>query len=303
MQLQPHLDPYVKARTFLDNFASAKMEIQARTNFPYLTTWTRYFTNCPGQKEAYQLHAKEGRKSLPALISCWRLLACLKRSKGLLQVDLVGDALPGVRLLERSLQTLNEWLLDLWEKQWEPLYTTKRCWAQRSQRSADSGLQMKGAQTVNGRMDSCDRWEQSDDLQNVEIWTGAFHVAASRRLHEPQACSLVTVLWHKRLALTRTENLIAVIKDVKYHLLVLADRNCDILPVVGCWDQRWQLLWVDTHQEAHGRRIGIGARRLWHPLKSQSVGWDKQWGAHHSGRRVAASRLRHSWQKQKEEAC
>jgi hypothetical protein len=125
MQEQPHLDPSVKARISTDNFASVKMKIQARTNFPYLTT--RYYTDCPGVKEAHLLHAEEGRKSLSALLSCRRPAACLELSKGLPQVDLVGDALPGVRLFERSLQTLNERWSDLGEKRWEPLCATKRC--------------------------------------------------------------------------------------------------------------------------------------------------------------------------------
>jgi hypothetical protein len=56
-------------------------------------------------------------------------------------------------------------------------------------RSAEP-LQMKGAQTVGERVDSCDRWEQFDDLRNVEICSGAFPAAPLRHLHEPQACSL-----------------------------------------------------------------------------------------------------------------
>jgi hypothetical protein len=123
MQLQPHLDPYVKARTFIDNFAPAEMEMHARANLSWLTT--RYCRDGVGVKEAHQLHPEEGRKLLPALQSWRRRPPCLDLSEGLPQVDLVCDALP--RLHKQSLQTVNEPLSDLGEKQWGPLFATKRC--------------------------------------------------------------------------------------------------------------------------------------------------------------------------------
>jgi hypothetical protein len=76
--------------------------------------------------ETHELRPEEVRKLLPTLLSWRRLPACLDLSEGLPQVDLVSDALPGVRLLERGLQSLNEQVSDSGEKQLELLSATKR---------------------------------------------------------------------------------------------------------------------------------------------------------------------------------
>jgi hypothetical protein len=65
-----------------------------------------------GVTEPHQLRPEEVWKLLPALLSWRRLSACLDLSEGLPQVDLVSDALPGVRLLERGLQSLNGQVSD-----------------------------------------------------------------------------------------------------------------------------------------------------------------------------------------------